>query len=145
MVFLFAALGISLAVAYKNDIAPKALMPALLPEKKDEQLEQLMLHINDSSKSFTLPEKGVVIKTNSPVVISKDSFILKGNGSVLLADSANKQPAIIITASAKHIVLDSLVLENFDAGLLLQKNNVTLRNIRFINCRIPVEYALIIS
>ncbi len=141
-VFLFAVLGVALAVAFKKEITPKAVMPAVSPEKKDKQLEQLLLHINDSSKTFSLPDKGVVIKTKTPIIINKDSFVLKGNGAVLVADSANTQPAIIVSASAKNIVLDSLVLENFDAGLLLQKNNVTLKNIRFVNCRIPVQYAV---
>lgn len=141
-VFLIAVLGVALAVAFKKEITPKAVMPAVSAEKRDEQLEQLLLHINDSSKTFSLPDNGVVIKTKASIVINKDSFVLKGNGAVLIADSANTQPAIIVSASAKNIVLDSLVLENFDAGLLLQKNNVTLRNIRFVNCRIPVEYAV---
>lgn len=141
-IFLAAVLGVALAVAFKKEITPKAVMPAVSPEKKDEQLEQLLLHISDSSKTYSLPLNGLVIKTKNPIVINKDSFILKGNGAVLVADSANIQPAIIVSASAKSIVLDSLMLQDFDAGLLLQKNNVTLRNIRFVNCRIPVQYAV---
>lgn len=141
-ILLAAVSGVALAVAFKKEITPKAVMPAVPVEKRDEQLEQLLLHISDSSKTYSLPVNGVIIKTKAPIIINKDSFVLKGNGAVLVADSVNTKPAIVIAASAKNIVLDSLVLENFDAGLLLQKNNVTLRNIRFVNCRIPVQYAV---
>ena len=89
-----------------------------------------------------LPAEGSVLEVAAPIVISKDSFYLKGHGSIIMADSVYKGPAFIINSSAKHIVLDSLVFKNFDVGLMLQKNNITLKNVRFINCRIPVQYAV---
>ena len=73
-------------------------------------------------------------------MITKDSFRLAGNGAVLTADSLYKGPAFIINPAAKYIVLDSVVFQNFDVGLIVQKNNITFRNVRFINCRIPVQY-----
>src|SRR6185437_1505352 len=85
-------------------------------------------------------QRKAVIRMNVPVTISKDSFYLRGNGAVLMADSLYTGPAFIINPAAKNIVLDSIVFQNFDVGLVVQKNNITFRSVRFINCRIPVQY-----
>lgn len=130
----------AITVAF-NRAKPKVVMPAKTTTQKSEQFLQLLSHINDSSKTYSLPEKGIVIPVTSPVSINKDSFYLKGNGSVLVADSM-QGPALIINRLAKKVTLDSIVLENFDVGILVEKNNVTLKNVRFINCRVPVQYAV---
>ena len=117
-------------------------MPTQNVKKKNEQLVELIKHVNDSSKAFTLPAKGILLEVADPIVISKDSFRLNGNGAILTAGSLYKGAAVIINSTAKHIVLDSLVFENFDVGMIVQKNNITLKNIRFINCRVPVQYLL---
>ena len=62
---------------------------------------------------------------------------------MLIADSLYKGPAVIINSAAKHTVLDSLVFKNFDVGMIVQKNNITLKHVRFINCRVPVQYLLL--
>jgi hypothetical protein len=143
LTLLFIAIvGVALMAAYKKSIVPKAVMPAPVTAKKNEVLNQLIEHFNDSTKIVALPAEGTVLEIAAPIVISKDSFRLKGNGSIFMADSAFKGPAFIINASAKHIVLDSLVFKNFDVGLMLQKNNIVLKNVRFVNCRIPVQYAV---
>ena len=101
----------------------------------------MIAQVNDSTKKLALPEKVTSLEVADAIVISKDSFYLNGNGATLIADSLYKGPAFIINSAAKHIVLDSLVFENFDVGIVVQKNNITLRNIRFINCRVPVQYS----
>ena len=133
-----------LTIAFKKNSQPKAkyILPIQDIKKKNEQLVQLISSSKDSSKIFVFHGKDISIVFTDPIVISKDSFHLKGNGATIIADSLYKGPALVINSSAKHIVLDSLVLENFDIGIVVQKNNVTFRNIRFINCRVPVQYAL---
>jgi len=135
-------LVVALMAAYKKNTTPKVVMPAPVAAKKNEQLNQLVAQINDSTKTVVLPAEGTVLEITAPIEISKDSFYLKGNGSVIVADSLYKGPSFIINSSAKHIVLDSLVFKNFDVGILLQKNNIILKNVRFINCRVPVQYAI---
>ena len=65
-----------------------------------------------------------------------------GNGNILMADSLYKGPALVIIRTAKHIVLDSIVFKNFDVAIIVQKNNIAFRSIRFVNCRVPVQYLL---
>ncbi len=144
MALLFIGLlAIALAWAIeKNRLqSPKYILPA--PEvNKNEALVQLRSQLNDGVKIIALPGRETLLELKEPILISNDSFYLKGNGATLMADSLYKGPAFIIASGAKKIVLDSLVLKNFDVGMMVQKNNVTLKNVRFINCRMPVQYAV---
>jgi serine/threonine protein phosphatase PrpC len=148
MTFLFllslAILAVFLTVAFQKNNKPTVTnaIPVQTAKKKNEQLVQLISHVNDSSKIYALPTKRTIPEITGPIVINKDSFHLMGNGVILRADSLYRGPALVINSTARHIILDSLVLENFDVGIVLKKNNITLRNVRFINCRVPVEYLL---
>lgn len=107
---------------------------------KDARLLQLINVVNDSTKNYSL-SSGTALVLNEALQVNKDSFYLNGNGSHLIADTNYIGPAFIISNTAKNIVLDSLVLENFDYGLIIQKSNIIFKNVRFINCRVPVQYA----
>ncbi|MBL7701935.1 MAG: serine/threonine-protein phosphatase [Ferruginibacter sp.] len=111
---------------------------------KDARLLQLINVVNDSAKSHSL-SPGTALVLNEAIQVNKDSFYLNGNGLHLIADTNYKGPAFIISNTAKNIVLDSLVLENFDCGLVIQKSNVIFKNVRFINCKVPVQYAATFS
>jgi serine/threonine protein phosphatase PrpC len=137
--------AIAVLAAFEKSNAPKAVMPAIDASKKSELLSTLIAQINDSAKTAALPAGITALEVKAPLVISKDSFYFNGNGATIVADSACKGPAFIIKSSAKNIVLDSLVFKNFDVGVLLQKSNLTLKSVRFINCRIPVQYAILFT
>ncbi len=141
-VIILIALGaISLTAAFQNKkkITPKTV-PLSIEKKPNERLTQLVAHVSDSSNSYSLPPDNAAIPLNAPLTIAKDSFYLSGNGAVFVADSLYKGPAVIIDAAAKNIVIDSVVFQNFDVGFVIEKNNVTFRHVRFINCRVPVQY-----
>jgi serine/threonine protein phosphatase PrpC len=145
IILLFIGLAaVFLTVAFQKNNKPAATtaIPVQTAKKKNEQVIQLISHMNDSSKTYALPPRGTVLEMAEPITISKDSFHLRGNGAILMAENLYRGPALVINPTAKHIVLDSLVLENFDVGIVVQKNNITFRNVRFINCRIPVQYLL---
>lgn len=142
--FFIGILVVAAAIIFKKNTWPtsKYIMPARDVKKKNEQLAQLLLHINNSAKIYTLNADEAELQIAAAIVISKDSFYLRGNGATIMADSLYKGAALVINSSAKHIVLDSLVFKNFDVGIIVQKSNIILKNIRFINCRVPVQYSL---
>jgi hypothetical protein len=145
MVIILIGLGaVSLTAAFeKNKKKVNANPLPLTTEKKpNDQLNQLVARVSDSSKTYSIPADKSVIRLDAPLLISKDSFLLLGNGAVFIADSLYKGPAFIIDPAAKNIVLDSIEFKNFDVGLVVQKNNITFRHIRFFNCRVPVQYAV---
>ncbi len=101
---------------------------------------KFIFNINDSVKHYTFHDP--MVKLDSAILVNKDSFHLVGHGTTIMGDSNYKGPAMIIDKTAKHIVLDSLVFKDFDIAVIIQKNNVVLKNVRFINCRVPVQYGL---
>ena len=147
LTFLLSLLSLALLLTlvvslFKNSKEAKktnAVVKNIPGKKKDELLLHFLSAINDSTNSYTL---GNNLNIAEPVLINTDSFHLKGNGFIISADSTYAGVAFIVGKSAKEIILDSLVFQNFDVALLLQKNNVTLRHVRFINCRVPVQYEL---
>jgi len=142
-VIILIALGaISLTAAFQNNKKKinAATVPPGIEKKPNKQLAQLVAHVSDSSNSYSLPPGNDAIQLNAPLAISKDSFYFSGNGAVLVADSLYKGPAFIIDAAAKNIVIDSVAFQNFDVGFVIEKNNITFRHVRFINCRVPVQY-----
>ena len=109
----------------------------------NENLDLFVSHVNDSSKIYKLNPKGSFLNLPGAVTINKDSFYVKGNGVTITCDSGYKGPAIVVNSTVKHIVLDSITFKDLDVAIVVQKNNVVLRNVRFINCRVPVQYQLL--
>jgi serine/threonine protein phosphatase PrpC len=149
MIIFLALLSLGLLVALsvslfqqRTSLKTNVVIPITTsPKLKDEKLVQLISHANDTGKAYTMSAGGSFLMAGS-ILINKDSFYLRGNGTHVIADTNYKGPAFIINSTAKHIVLDSLVFENFDAALLIQKNNIVFRHVRFINCSMPVQYAV---
>ncbi|MEO6542404.1 MAG: hypothetical protein ABIN74_15485, partial [Ferruginibacter sp.] len=145
LILLSLGLLISLAVSIFKQRAQlsrnTALAPTIAPRSKDQQLVQLISQINDTAKKYAMSAGGSFVMSES-ILLNKDSFYLRGNGTRIIADTNYKGPAFIINSVSKQIVLDSLVFENFDAAIIIQKNNIVFRNVRFINCRMPVQYAV---
>jgi PPM family protein phosphatase len=147
VLMLIGVVAVFLTVAFQRNNKPTITdaVPIHSMKKKNDLLVQLILRVNDSSKIYALPTGKNVLETDDPIVISKDSFRLLGNGTILKAGNLYKGPALIVNSKSKLIVLDSLVFENFDVGIVIQKNNITFRHVRFINCRVPVQYLLSFS
>lgn len=92
-----------------------------------------------SGALFTQP----VLLTDT-LLIQKDSLYILGNENFTLkADSDFKGPAIVISPQCKYILLEGVVLENFDVAILTQNKSLHLKNVQFKNCRVPVEYQLL--
>ncbi len=138
-----AVLLVILAVAFqKKDQPLTALVSAVAEKKEDEAFKQLVLHVKDTAKEYTLPANSNPVIVSATINIDKDSFHLNGNGAILIPDSSFKSEAFNIAPASKQIIIDSVVFKNFDIAILVHKNNVVLKNVRFINCRVPMQYDL---
>lgn len=84
---------------------------------------------------------GDTLRLTEPLLVGSDTLHIKGNGLVLKADSTLKGPALIFSANCKKVLLDSLTLDGFDIALSVQNRGVRLKNVRFVNCRIPIQSA----
>jgi len=147
LVAFLTLLSLALAFAFLftlfKDKAQKEIVttPQAIPVLTKSAAETTLLAgFNDSSKVFALGNAGNPISISDSVFITKDSFHLIGNGNTLRSDSNYHGAGLVLTSSAKQILLDSLVFENFDVAIITNTNNLLLRNVRFINCRVPIQY-----
>ncbi len=124
----------------QNSREPKLIMPPV-PAERNAGERNLSDSINAAStfKIISLIPGQAVVITDS-IFIDKDSLYIKGNGANLTSDSAYKGPAFILSAKCKYLLLDSLMLTNFSTGILVHNKGLHLKNVRFNNCAVPVQF-----
>jgi PPM family protein phosphatase len=73
--------------------------------------------------------------------IHHDSLHLKGgSNTVLVRDSLYEGPAFMLSKDCKYVLLENLTLEYFDIGIIAQNKALHLKNVKFNNCHIPLQY-----
>ena len=89
---------------------------------------------------------------SQPIIISDtlqikaDTLYILARGNIVLkSDSTYKGLALLILPHIKHLVLDGLVFEDFDVAILCQNKGLTLKGVRFINCRNPLQLSFSFS
>lgn len=122
--------------AKKDTVLSKQMVSEV---NRNAEETKLLTGFNDSSKVFALGNSGNPIIISDSLLITKDSFHLIGNGNILRSDSNFHGAGLLLAATSKHILLDSLIFENFDVAIVTSTNNLLLKNVRFINCRVPVQ------
>ncbi|TWR25589.1 serine/threonine-protein phosphatase [Mucilaginibacter achroorhodeus] len=72
--------------------------------------------------------------------IDKDTLYLKTKGNfVLQRDTAYHGPALALGGKAKVIVIENLKFKDFDVAVEFANNGLSLVNVQFSNCRLPVR------
>lgn len=85
---------------------------------------------------------GKRILISDTISIQQDSIYINGNGITLQAGSDYNGILFQAKPECNYILLENMVIENFDIGLSAQSHVLKLKNVRFVNCRIPVQYNL---
>lgn len=115
--------------------------------KPDSLQQKLMQVINGAKKdtvllSDSLFNKPVLI--NSSINIDRDTLYIKAKGNIVLkADSGFNKPGFILSPKAKVIILDHISFEGFDTGITSYNNSLIIKQVRFNNCKIPVQVSLL--
>jgi serine/threonine protein phosphatase PrpC len=81
-----------------------------------------------------------VITITDTVFINRDSLHINGNGIVLHADSSFGGPVFFLYPNAVHIVLENIIFRNFSVAIISGSKGLHLRNVKFQNCDVPVQY-----
>lgn len=72
--------------------------------------------------------------------IDQDTLYLKTKGNfVLQRDTAYHGPALALGGKAKVIVIENLKFKDFDVAVEFANNGLSLVNVQFSNCRLPVR------
>ncbi len=115
--------------------------------KKQRNAGELMLSdsIAGGSVTLTLPvaDNNIIILTDT-IFVDRDSLILKGNGTSLLCDSSYKGAALSFSSRCKYVLLDSVIIDGFDPGIIAQNQVLHLKNVVFRNCSLPMQYQLLL-
>jgi serine/threonine protein phosphatase PrpC len=123
---------------------PKAVMTDPLPLTRNDAAKLLSDSIRSTtSKSVSLKnlfgnDHRIII--NDSLLIKSDTLMIYGNGCTLIADSAYKGAAFILFPECRYVLFDSLNFENFNPAFIMHNKKVHLRNVRFINCQVPVVH-----
>jgi len=125
---------------YQNQSPKKVLPVASRTHTVREQ--QLQDSLSAGSNMLVLYDSifGKSISVGDTLFINRDSMLVDGSGMVLRADSCYHGPALFITPTVKKIALHNLVFENFDLAVLCASKFFQFQNVRFVNCRVPVQY-----
>jgi serine/threonine protein phosphatase PrpC len=148
LLFLLGAIIWLLYQYYQNkgDIKTLAAAPAEITREKSAAEKRLTDSINGAQRNevFVINTAGdPPVAITDSLVISKDSLHIIGNGVTLQRDTNYPGPAFVVSPQTKYLLLDSMTLENFDIGVVLQNNVLHLRNVSFRNCKIPLQYNLL--
>jgi len=130
---------------YQNKEKREDFQNRLITKKRNEREQRFVDSIHGAPASKVLIDTGEFrsITITDSLFIQDDSLSIIGNGATLLSDSSYTGPAFILASACKYILLDSLIIENFDIGILIQNRSLHLKNVQFRNCRIPVQYQLL--
>ncbi len=74
------------------------------------------------------------------LAIGQDSLAIRGNGLRLLADTGFDGAAMVLSPANRYLLLQDMVLEKFQIGILAQGQTVAVKNVHFLDCVVPVQY-----
>lgn len=143
-IFIAAALGWLKYENYINNKSREAEVKNTVVKKTRNGQEQLLADSIAGTKTgevFILHQAATpsIVLTDS-IAVNKDSLHIIGNGVTVVSDTTFKGPALTVSATSRYLLLDSITFENFDIGVLVRNQNLHLKNVRFKNCRVPVQY-----
>jgi serine/threonine protein phosphatase PrpC len=123
-----------------EEVAAVKETPPVVTTHKNTSEQKLADSLSSASVLFfndSVYGKNIVL--TDTISFQKDSFHIRGNNITLEADSSFKGPAFFIASSNKYTLIEDLVLKNFDVGIMSQNKKLLLKNVRFVNCRVPVR------
>lgn len=121
-----------------NKVPVVAVVPAISSQEK-VIMDSLSKKKGDTLLLSDEVFKGV-IKLNKALNIDRDTLIIKAKGNIVFQrDTAYNGPAMVLSSNCKYVSLNGLVFENFDTGIISYQNALDLKNVRFNNCKHPVQ------
>jgi len=124
----------------KNELEAETLVILPIAKQRNKQELGLVDSIDASKNGIVRLNSNEAIVITESILIKNDSLHLIGSGISFVSDSAYTGPAFILSDSCKYILFDSLVLDNFKMGILVQSKGLHLKNVRFRNCIVPMQF-----
>ncbi|MBD0332446.1 MAG: serine/threonine-protein phosphatase, partial [Chitinophagaceae bacterium] len=133
----------ALAWQWKQNQNERPVQPIISKKIRNAAEQKLTDNIaNTRNKTLSLYDTvyGKTISISDTIFIQQDTLHVMGNDVVLRSDTLFKGPAFYLRSYCKYVLLENLILENFDVGIIAESKSIILKNVRFHNCSIPVQY-----
>jgi hypothetical protein len=144
VVFLFLLCLLLGALAYyfwkQNTEVQSTAVEQTRPARRNGSEQRLHDSLEVSPFLFLDSSYGNKISVTDTIVVQTDSLYISGNNIKLVSDSSYRGPLFVTGPNCRYISLENLVIENFDVGLVAKSQALRLKNVRFVNCRVPVQY-----
>jgi len=85
------------------------------------------------------------ITISDTVIITKDSLRIDGNGMMLQAAPGYSGPVFYLSPYSVYVILENIVFQDFPVAIVSATNGLHLRNVRFVNCDVPVQYSFLMG
>ncbi len=114
--------------------------PPAIAQKQRNPSEKSLLKALDSSATteISLTDSSAQVLVSDTIFIRRDSLHVIGNGKIIRRDSSYHGPAFVISPETKFVLLENVVFENFDVGILTPPKALYLVNVKFNNCAVPI-------
>ncbi|RYE19134.1 MAG: serine/threonine-protein phosphatase, partial [Sphingobacteriales bacterium] len=141
---LFLGTTVWLFLQQQNNNAPVSPLPVDTARAVRNEQETLLQDAFDNATGDTLVLSDTVFKSRVIITdtlhINKDTLYVKVQGNFMLQrDSTYNGPALVISPRCKLVILDGLKFRGFTTGIALQNTALTLKNVQFVNCLVPVQ------
>lgn len=111
--------------------------PVNLPEK---QLRDSLARLKGDTLLLSDEVFKAPIRLTQALNIDRDTLVIQTKGNVvLIRDSAYAGPALLLSPVCKYVVINNLVIQNFETGISYSQNAAELKNVKFIKCKHPVQ------
>jgi serine/threonine protein phosphatase PrpC len=130
-------------------VEPQPKPKVVFAKAKNEQEIKLQQSINQLNGHILILSDSVF---KSPIIlteaiqISSDSIIIKSKGKIVFkSDTSNKVAAFNFLPKCKHAALDSISFQGFKTAIIACNNVLSLKNVRFFDCDVPVQYGNLVT
>jgi PPM family protein phosphatase len=121
-----------------NQDSPDVLLEQTPGGKK---LQSALDRLTGDTLILSVQDFGNTLQLTDIIFIEQDTLYLRAkDGLRVFADSTYNGPAFQFSANCKHIVLENFSFENFETGIVAESRVLTLKNVRFVNCGMPIQY-----
>jgi serine/threonine protein phosphatase PrpC len=142
LLLCFGLLGALIWQFLKNQDEKAAAIP--IPFKPRNVAEQNLQDSIRQSSNLILADSiyGKMIAISDTIILANDSVHINGNGIILRSDTAYNSTAILVDANCRYVLLENIVFENFPRAIVSKSKAVQLKNVRFTNCDVSLQYDL---
>ncbi|MGV3658145.1 MAG: PP2C family protein-serine/threonine phosphatase [Chitinophagaceae bacterium] len=140
---LAAAVGYLLWSIEKEEKTAKAKPDVFVESEAERKLIDSLQNLQGNHLVLTEAAFQNPILLTDTLLITKDSLRLSGMGNIVLQSAAGYSGAAIeLSKEISDVFIDSLTIKNFKVGILAGSARLHLKGVRFVNCSLPVQYAL---